>query len=298
MSDFSDQTPYNVDWLIYTNVILSFISLFGSLMVINLFIFRKNLRSFVFTLIFYLCISELLNSIANIMSINKLILPENELICSVQATVINYTDFCSLIWMCIISYTIYKLMTQYNHDLENKKCLFIVLGFILPLVFNTIQAVIYFNGRSTTHLIDIVPDLWCWIYDMETNKTIVIIIYSAFWILIFGNCIFILRAIAFLKDNCNFEDQSSRKIKKMVNKLYLYPILSGACFLFATIHRGYQIFYIKNVQYEKTDRSYNLELIFYFFHGIFISIRGFIFFIIYGCDSKVRKEIKIWFNIK
>jgi hypothetical protein len=294
----SDQTPYNVNALIYTNIILSFFSLFGSLMVIILFTFRKNLRSFVFTLIFYLSISELLNSIANIMSINKLSDPENDLICTIQATIINYTDFCSLIWMCIISYTIYILMTRYNPNLKAKKCLFIILGFILPLVFNTIQAIIFFNGKSKSKQEgDIVPDLWCWIYDMETNKSIVIILYSFIWLLIVCNCIFILRAIAFLKSNCDYEDPCSRKIRKMINKLYMYPFLSAVCFLFATIHRAYQIFFIKNNEIEKTPGFYRLEVILYLFHGIFISIRGFIFFIIYGCNSKVKKEVKKWLNI-
>jgi hypothetical protein len=290
----SDVEKYNVNALIYTNVILSFFSLIGSSTIIILFFCRKNLRSLVFTLVFYLAISELLNSIANIMSINKLVPPENNLVCEIQSVILNYTDICTLIWMCIISYTIFNMMTNLNLDFAGKKTIFLILGFLLPVLFNTYQAIIFFQGQDGREKPEpeIIPDCWCWIIDMSSNKTTVIIIYSFYWLLIFSNFILIFRVISYLKSNCDYEDPNSRKIRKMINKLYLYPILSGVCFLFATIHRAYQLYYIRNDDYVKTPGDYRWEIIFYLFHGIFNSIRGFIFFIIYGCNSKVLKEMR------
>ena len=181
--------PYNMDWLILINVLLSILSLFGSLTIILLFFCKRNLRSFVFTLVLFLSISELFNSIANVMSINKLLPKENRLLCDIQSVIITYTDMCSLIWMCIISYTIRDLMINNNQNFSKRKIIFILFGFFVPIVFTILQAVIYFTQRDdeSEKSIQIISDCWCWIYDMETNKTVVIILYAFYWLLIISN---------------------------------------------------------------------------------------------------------------
>ena len=66
------ENEYDMNQLIKANIILSFFSLFGSLCIIFLYIFNQTLRSFVFTLVFYLAISESLNSTGNLFSFHLL----------------------------------------------------------------------------------------------------------------------------------------------------------------------------------------------------------------------------------
>jgi hypothetical protein len=121
--------------LIKTNIILSTLSLFGCLITILLYCFRKKLRSFVFSLVFFLSISELINSSTNLLSIDKLRVTTNDFICEMQSVIILYTDFCTLTWVLIISYTIHDLMCNFNQEIIHRKKLFIFLGYTFPLFF-------------------------------------------------------------------------------------------------------------------------------------------------------------------
>ena len=185
----NDETFYDMTPLIKTNVILSSFSLIGSLTIIFLFIFRKRLRSFVFNLVFYLSISETLNSIGNIMSIHKLYANNNfnSKICDIQAVVINYTDFSSLTWMCIISYTIYDMMINFNQDFSRKKNIFLFIGFGLPFIFTIVQSVLFYSTNLNFLSQDKVNECWCWIFDIDDNWVAVLVFYIVYWILILGN---------------------------------------------------------------------------------------------------------------
>ena len=299
-SDFSLQMAHgdgliDLSPLIKTNITLSFFSFFGSLTIILLFIFRKRLRSFVFNLVVYLSVSELLKSIGNIMSIQKLypLTHFSQIICDTQAVIINYTDFCSLAWMCIISYTIYDLMINYNQDVCNKRPLFLVLGFGLPFVFTFVQAGIFYGSNPRSSMAEEkVDECWCWLYHMRDNWITVLIFYIFFWILIIVNFIVIWQVIKVLKSCFDENDKFCKRIKKMVYKLYMYPLVTGFCFAFATVHRMYQMFYIRSPNVTPTIEAYRLEVILFLLHGMFISIRGFIYFFLYGLDKKVKSEMR------
>jgi hypothetical protein len=126
-----DKEQYNP--LIKTNLILSCLSVIGCLFIITLYFCRKNLQSFIFSLIFHLSISEIINSLGNLLSINKLIWNDTT-ICTIQSIVIGFSDFCSLIWILIISYTIYDLMCNFNQDIVKKQKLFISIAYTAPLI--------------------------------------------------------------------------------------------------------------------------------------------------------------------
>jgi hypothetical protein len=128
--------------IILTNMILSTLSLFGTLIIILFYLFRVKLRKyFVFSLVFYLSISELIFSIANYLSIYRLFgdniyaVNNENWICYAQATIITYTDLCSLLWVTMISYNIYEYLVNFSSSqLLNRKSM-IWVGFTLPIVF-------------------------------------------------------------------------------------------------------------------------------------------------------------------
>jgi hypothetical protein len=80
----------------------------------------------------------------------------------------------------------------------------------------------------------------------------------------------------------------------MCQRLTLYPLITTICFTFATIHRAYQIFDLKSDvdrNIELTPEQLRIEIILYLLHGMFISFRGFLYFIVYGFDEKVKQEL-------
>jgi len=214
--------------------------------------------------------------------------------CEFQKIVFDYTDISSLVWINVISYTLYDMMISSNEDFSKKQKIYIILGFILPLVnviisFYTRSDEIFSDSsdKNTTQSLD----SWCWLGDIKQHKTYAIVMYAIFWTLLTVNFIYSCRVINFLKNSCDIEDNNYRRIRKMINKLYLYPIISIFCWVVATVHRFLQIFLDDDNDNNKTNR---LELIFSILHGIFLSIRGFLFFVVYGCDAKVRKEFIIF----
>jgi len=293
----NDDLSINLSALIKTNIILSFFSLFGSIAIICLYVFRKKNQNFVFNLVFYLSISETLNSIGNIMSIHKLYDDEsgfNDTVCDIQAVIINYTDFCSLTWMCIISYTLYDLMINYNQDFSSKRIFFLVFGFGLPFVFTLVQVIIFYMTKINHKNSEGKYECWCWLFHMNENWVAVLIFYIFYWVLIVGNFFVIWRVIRVLKSCVDESDMFCSRIKKMVYKLYMYPLVSAACFVFATMHRMYQIFYISRQNRDKLPtEALRLEVVLYLLHGMFICSRGFIYFLLYGCDKKGKETMKI-----
>lgn len=283
---------FHLDALIKTNIILSVFSFLGSLTIILLYCFNKNLNSFVFKLVFYLAISELLFSIGNFLSFDLLREEPNEIICDVQSVIINFTDYSTLTWICIISYTIYNLIFKLNKEVVFKERRFIFIGFTIPILFSISNAIVFFTSKKPQKK-DQLPQCWCWIKNMEGNWIYVVILHSFYWIFIISNLFVILRVIAFLKSNCDAEDKNSwKKLKSMCNKLYMYPIISMVSFFFATVHRMYQIFYLRSRIDNIGKEEMRLEVILYLFHGICNALRGFLYFIFYGCDEKVRRELK------
>jgi hypothetical protein len=47
-----------------------------------------------------------------------------------------------------------------------------------------------------------------------------------------------------------------------------------------------QIFYILRIKDKKPTEALRLEVVLYLLHGMFICSRGFIYFLLYGCDKK------------
>jgi hypothetical protein len=288
--DSQNYTP-----LIKTNIILSSLSLLGCLIIILLYCFRAKLRSFVFSLVFFLSISELLNSIANLLSIDKLNNGDvNGALCHIQSIVLIYTDFCTLTWVLIISYTIHDLMCNFNQEIVERKNIFIGLGFTFPAVFAIVAAILTL-GDDTSPMFN---ECWCYI-SVDRQQTFLIVTYVFYWLIIVINFFIILKVIRFLRRNCDSDDVHCHRIRSMCQRLYLYPIITTICFTFATIHRFYQIFGLKpdvDGDNDPSTEQLRVEVILYLLHGMFITFRGFLYFIVYGFDEKVKKELIMIFG--
>jgi hypothetical protein len=147
-------------------------------------------------------------------------------------------------------------------------------------------------GADNTGL-PIFNECWCFI-NVEEHKAYLFVIYALYWLIIVINFLIILKVIRFLRQNCDSSDVRCIRIRNMCNRLYLYPLITLICFTFATIHRSYQIFNLKvdlDSNLDLTTEQVRIEIILYLLHGMFICFRGFLYFLVYGFDEKVKKEL-------
>jgi hypothetical protein len=133
--------------LTVTSRILSGFSVFGLFFVLIFFVYFRNIRSFAFDLVAWLCLSNLLYNITNFFPIDSevdnIINYDNHTLsttCAIQAFMDLYFDLSSLIWTSIIGFTVYVSLNDDNTNPSDYKCYyrlrFILLAYGLPLIFS------------------------------------------------------------------------------------------------------------------------------------------------------------------
>lgn len=132
---------------------LGCLSLISCVSVVILFIMKKNLRTFVFELIFYLSISESIFAISKIISIHKLHIEFNDEnqneckklsaglidrkspLCLAQGALALYSEFATFFITVTISYALNDIMINMNKEIRKKKKWFVVISFFIPVFF-------------------------------------------------------------------------------------------------------------------------------------------------------------------
>ena len=133
-----------------TIIIFASISLLSDLFIVICYINFKVLRkSFAFQLILYLTISNILTMIGR-----YLVFPtgdnlENEnILCKFQGLLINYGMLSSLLWVDIFSHSLYSVIVKNNKNIENNHFVYLMIGFVLPLVFSLVPLYMDYYGPA------------------------------------------------------------------------------------------------------------------------------------------------------
>lgn len=122
--------------LITCTSIISFISFISCNIIILIFLFRPKLRNFIFKLVICIAISESIYSLSKFLVFLQLFDINTNLgavLCYIQASIITYTDFCTLLFLIIMGICLNDLMVNYNKNIFNKLKVFIIIGYIIPL---------------------------------------------------------------------------------------------------------------------------------------------------------------------
>ena len=110
------------------------------------------------------------------------------------------------------------------------------------------------------------------------TKILVIFFYSLAWILIVINSFFFFKVITKIRKEINHEEDLVL-VEKFTSKLKWYPIVQIICLIPGTINRIYNMC---------TDQN-NFELT--LLQAIFDYLSGFLFAIVYGFNSSIKKAI-------
>ena len=117
----SDEVAFIFSILIKIMSFISSLSFLSCMIVIYLYLTKRNLRTFVMELLFHLSISETFHSVAKLMSIYKLyyqgdikkgLKDSSSVLCVIQRVLGTYSDIATFFLISVISYTLYDLMMK------------------------------------------------------------------------------------------------------------------------------------------------------------------------------------------
>lgn len=117
------------------SIVTSSFSLLGCSFVLIMFLAFQKLQKFHFKLVFYLCLSILINTIGNLIVINDKSYTINQNYCIMQSFFINFGGLSTVIWNIIICYYIKNLVkSNLGYHINDSLCL--SLGYGIPFLMS------------------------------------------------------------------------------------------------------------------------------------------------------------------
>ena len=254
----------------------SLISLIGSLFIMSCFLIITRLRSSYNKLIFSLGIANFLYSgcklqIAFFLTSFKSV-TSNDLICKIQASLMQYSFTSSTLLVLLISLNLYQIFINNSLKIQNNIIKFIILCFILPCF--TSAFFIYEDSF-------LYSKTWCFL-DMDSFYIEgTLMVHGVYLMSTLLMSFFYIRIFKRLKQNIDFSNQGV--YKKVYNRVRWYPILLIVCF--GPLVGIRQLMHFK---VEVSDEVLD-------FAGVLASLNGFFNSIFYALNEKTQDAIRNFF---
>jgi len=260
-------------FVLYSAVIISFISFLGASFIILTYLKFPKLRNFTFKLVTFISLSDFLFYLGKLISISSVWGNPGPIICSIQGLLINYGELASVLWSGTIAFTLYYTIITPIPDLVDKyyfKMKLICFG--VPFLFTIIPWYLGYIGQAGD---------FCWIVIDNRHRWTSFFMrlfefYLPLWGIIYYNIYVYIRLIHYLNSiNANVG----------LKRLALYPLILVICWFFPTLHRIESFF---------RDDSQFLNAM----HNISESLQGILNAILYGMNENVRFEWKKYLILK
>lgn len=268
----------NKNWTRLVEYILGIVSISGCIFMLIVFLCYRKLRNFSFECVAYLTISSMLTTISymiNYIEVDSCPFKISDK-CKAQAFMMVLFDNSQYIWSMLIAYYIHQMVIYFEeNDKKSHKYTrikFLMAGYLLPLMMALIALWRDVYGPSGR---------WCWI-NTTTEKTeykvFSFVFYFVVWILIFLNFLFNYRVIKYLSRVSNTEKEREM-LNRYHKKIMVYPIIQTICIMPGTIFRFLQVVLDINI-----IELQNIQM-------IFTMLQGFLYAIVYGFTTQVRKAL-------
>ena len=243
------------------------LSLISSIFVLLIIIFNKILRSLTYNFLIMIFISEILNSIGNIVDyyihINKI----DGNIIFIPLALISCSDMLTMILFCFFSYCSIELIKKSNRNIKEQEQKIFIISFAISLIYAiiicSIILIIYLNHDDFQFRLYYSNFLEFSSSD-STKKSMSIQIIHVIILFCMTAYVFynIINVINFLREKQKSDKINSWKIAKLKKVLFRFPLV---CFL-------YWIFFIPTMIVNKGE--YKLAFIFRLFSVSFLRLRG------------------------
>mmetsp|Transcript_22616 Transcript_22616/g.40711 ORF Transcript_22616/g.40711 Transcript_22616/m.40711 type:complete len:297 (-) Transcript_22616:58-948(-) len=251
-------------------IVVQSLSIVSCLFVVILYFWLEDLRQFTFRLVAYLATADILKGIG------MLLPPDDATMCMIQAIINVYFEFCSFLWVAVISYVMLNVIVHRDIDIQRKETKFLLFCSLLPLFASVLPAILGNYGYA---------EGWCFIADsgggfVEGTVTRVIVFYLPLYIvLIYCGYIYhqVHKEIAEHTRVTSTHDTSFSERRSILYKLYLYPVVLFFSYALVTVYRIYNF---------STDGAQNFPLA--FVSAFFMSMNGLLNALVYGLTKNVR----------
>ena len=254
------------------DIIFSICSLVLSVFLFLIIIFNKNLRSLTYDFLMFVFLSEIINSIGNIIEYSGKKLASTLLI--------PLSDIFTMMLFCFFMYCSCEQLIKSNKNIKNKKKLFIPISAGLGLIYGVILLIIFHTQEQ--------DNTYFYFYNNTGDKNLKFICYIHVGILFLMSvyiCFKTFILLRFLKEKQNSDSANSWKIAILVKTLFRFPII---CIL-------YWLFYILYIFINLINGEYKIKYLLKLFAKAFLCLRGFLFGINTIQTNKIQILIeKIW----
>ena len=279
-------------YVIKLMISLSSVSLVGSVFVVVIYFSnKKKLVNFSFTLMLCIGLSELMNSLAHIFSFNLLgqkdNKPRNETLCKAQRFILLATDLCTMTFISLLSYWIYQRLKFNNYTLESNKKKVITFSFIIPVIISSIFCITQQNIKEQKD--EVYYSIYspqCW---LERKNQVLPSIYYLIYSLVNIYLIFIIFQFRrFIKKEIENGTSDKAELLQSWEKMYKYSFINVMNWTIAFFQR---VFVMRIGDLLELKNSLRIAAFLMVAYVIFMSLRGFFFFLIFLDSTKVKDLI-------
>ncbi|XP_067948414.1 G-protein coupled receptor 157-like [Watersipora subatra] len=254
------------------------ISLLGCiLMLVNIFVYKK-LNTFIQRIILYMTIASLLSAVAYIMGD----LLEDGPFCTFQGFVTNFADWSVLMWILLITITLY-LVVIWDHRLDKKEWVFHIVCWGTPLIASCIPFI------DDNHYGP--SGAWCWIdYTIWRFAVWYIPLFLLMGVIVLLNAHMVYLVHQRAKNTGGIYNQeteeSHRQVVTEMKSLRLYPFMYLLLNIFPLCNRIYD-----------AVMPHQANFILTLLHAISCSSQGTLNAFVFGFNKQTLEEFR-WSNFK
>ena len=246
------------------------LSILGALFIIGVWTGFPDLRCYAFKLVLYLTVLDLLHGV-------WYYLPEDEVLCELQAILTSYFALASIVMTAVIAFALYQSTVRHRDNIEDMDRKFLLITLTLPVIAVVLPL-------TTSSYGDVGG--WCWIKVTDEDYWFatawrMATFYIPLWVVVLFNSFVYCQVIRKVRE----EYQQTTSLtqaegESLLKKLACYPVLLVACYSLMTVTR------VLETVHPKRDNFYMM-----LFGGIAMSLNGLLNAVVYGFTPSVRYRL-------
>lgn len=250
------------------------LSMIGSLFIVVCYLVFKDLRSFAFTLVFWMSLCDFFASIAKVMGDGA---NSGPLACHFQSIMMSFAELASVLWAGSIAFTLHKAYLQGVPAFSGSQI--IVMAPRYHAVIWSVVLLLVLLPLSTNSYGD--AGGWCWIKEATTADKVWR--YVQYYIILWAAwcyCIFVYVKVYNKMHREMGQDEKSKEQRAVVLRIMFYPVILVVMWFPATLNRLVELF---------SGQVYGLTVL----HVLFAGLYGFANALTYGATPSVKTRLKI-----
>ena len=297
---------------LYAIFLFSVLSVICSTITIIIYFRIKSLRTLIYQFFLHVAFNEWLSRLSYLILFIAEVSGYNIHMFRTSAVLINFTDTNIILLVTFACFGMYQLILKQNVKLSEKFHKISIILYSVSVVFTVILFCLSWahskiiNSNEDRTDTDIYRNAICLFitedyFDERSSKSIIFIncIYIP---LLIASFVFIILIQVFVKDRSGISNineaeeinkdksiKSSLKLRTFKMKLLLYPLLNLAYIVPLIVYLWIEFFYLIN--YEQYFEKMYMLRVRYAFYNIYCfmnSIRGYIFFIVFINNEKIK----------